>query len=136
MNKKSSLIIGLVIAMLALSVLACGGSVSTANIKSAKLSADSSGSPETTTFTQDQLTVYCIVQLANAPDDTKIKAVWVAVEVDGVDPNFTIDESELTSGDDVLTFDLTNNQLWPTGKYKVDLYLNDKLDRTIEYQVQ
>ncbi|MBN1889703.1 MAG: hypothetical protein JW850_17030 [Thermoflexales bacterium] len=136
MNKKSGLIIGLVITMLVLSALACGGSVSTANIKSAKLSADPSGSPETTVFAQDQLTVYCIVQLANAPDDTTVKAAWTAVEAEGADPNLLIDESELTSGSAELTFDLTNNQLWPVGKYKVDLYLNDKLDRTIEYQVQ
>jgi hypothetical protein len=134
--RKSRFSIILVIVMLAIAALACGGSISTANIKSAALSIYESGSPETTVFKQDDLTVYCLVQLANAPDDTVVKAVWTAVDVEGVDPNTLLDQSELTSGDAELTFDLTNSQLWPVGRYKVELYLNDKLDRTLEYRVQ
>jgi hypothetical protein len=116
--------------------LACGGSFSTAKISSAKMTADSEGTKETTVFSQDQ-TFYCIVNLANAPEDTKLKAVWTAVEVEGEQPNLLIDQAEMTSGNqNVFTFNLTNNQLWPTGKYKVDLYLNDKLDRTLEFTVE
>lgn len=126
------------VAILAVVAAACSASfsISTANIRSAKLSANESGDPETTSFAQDDLTVYCIVELANAPSDTVVKSVWTAVDVDGVDPNTVIDEASLTSGDATLTFNLTNNQLWPVGKYKVDLYLNDKLVRTLEYQVR
>ena len=76
------------------------------------------------------------IYLANAPSDTVVKAVWTAVDVEDVDPNTLIDESTLTSGDAELTFNLTNSQLWPVGSYKVELYLNDKLDRTLEYRVQ
>jgi len=48
-----------------------------------------------------------------------------------------IDEAEITAEEgNIFTFDLTNNGLWPVGKYKVDLYLNDKLDRTLEFEVQ
>ena len=118
-----------------LAVLACGGSFSTANIKSAWLSADSSGTPETTQFTQDQQTIYCIVELRSAPDDTIVKAVWTAVSAEGSDPNLLIDETEFTSGDATLTFDLTNDLLWPVGSYKVDLYLNGELDRTLAFEV-
>jgi hypothetical protein len=116
--------------------LACEFSVSTANIASATLSANESGSPATTTFSPDQSVFYLIVELANAPDDTRVKAVWTAVEAEGVDANFLIDEVELTSGSGTLTFNLSNNGLWPTGRYKVDLYLNDKLDRTLEFEVR
>lgn len=129
-----------VVAILALAVVlaACNVSfsVSTANIRSAKLSPNESGTPETTVFQQDDYTVYCLVKLANAPSDTVVKAVWTAVDVEGVEPNFVIDSASITSGDADLTFDLTNNQLWPVGKYKVDLYINDKLSRTLEYQVR
>ena len=124
------------IAILISAALACGGSVSTANISSAKMATDSEGAQETTVFKPDQ-TFYCIVELANAPDDTKLKAVWTAVEVEGEDPNLLIDEAEITAEEgNVFTFDLTNNGLWPVGKYKVDLYLNDKQDRTLEFEVQ
>ncbi len=135
MTKRTFFIL-LPVAVLALAALACSGTISTANIKSARLSANESGDPETTVFKQDDFTVYCIVKLANAPSDTVVKAVWTAVDVEGVAPNTLIDQSELTSGDAELTFTLTNDQLWPVGQYKVDLYLNDKLDRTLEYRVE
>ena len=114
--------------------LACGGSVSTASISSAQMATDDAGTQPTTVFTQDQV-FYCVVQLANAPDDTKLKAVWTAVEVEGEQPNTIIDQSEITTSKPAY-FHLTNQGLWPKGKYKVDLYLNDKLDRSLEFQVQ
>ena len=118
-----------------LSLLACGGSFSTANIQRAWLSSDSSGSPETTEFSQGE-TFYCLLELANAPADTTLKAVWTAISAEGTDPNFLIDESELTTGDGTVTFNLTNDQLWPVGTYKVDLYLNGELDRALTFEVR
>ncbi len=116
--------------------LACGFSASTANIKEVKMARDTDGAQPTTTFAPTDTTFYLNVNLANAPDDTKVKAVWTAVQVDGADQNTQIDQSELTSGSGTLNFKLTNKGSWPVGKYKVDLYLNDKLDRTIDFQVQ
>jgi len=125
-----------VLIILTIASLACGGGVSTANISSAKMFADSEGTQETTVYAQDQ-PFYCIVELANAPEDTTLKAVWTAVEAEGTEPNLMIDDAEITAGnEDVFTFDLTNNGLWPIGKYKVDLYLNGELDRTLEFEVQ
>lgn len=135
MNGKKWMLI-LVPAIVMLVNLACGFSASTASIKAAKMARDNEGTQATVTFAPSDTTVYCNVDLANAPDDTKVKAVWTAVQVTGADPNTKIDETELTSGSGTLHFKLTNNGNWPAGKYKVDLYLNDKLDRTIEFQVQ
>ena len=103
---------------------------------SAKLSADSEGASATTTFSPDQA-FYAIVELANAPSDTKLKAVWTAVEVEGEQPDLLIDQTEISAeNENVFTFNLTNNGLWPVGKYKVDIYLNNTLDQTLEFQVQ
>ncbi|MCJ7514295.1 MAG: hypothetical protein MUO23_15190 [Anaerolineales bacterium] len=134
--KSHSVQIAGVVVFLALAALACGGSITTANISGAVLSPDASGSPETSVFAPDQQTIYLLVELANAPEDTSVKAVWTAVEAEGVEPNFQIDETSLTSGDGTLTFELSNDLQWPTGSYKVDLYLNDKLDRTLPYEVR
>lgn len=123
------------IAMLVMATLACDFSASTANIKDAKLARDYDGTQPTTVFAGNE-TFYLIVDLANAPDDTKVKAAWTAVEVEGVAPDTFIDEYELTSGSATLHFELSNDQLWPTGKYKVDIYLNDELDQTLEFEVQ
>ena len=66
-----------------------------------------------------------------------MKAVWTPDEVEGEQPNLLLDQAEVTAGNEnVFTFNMSNNQLWPTGKYKVDLYLNDVLDRTLEFEVR
>ncbi|OGD28617.1 MAG: hypothetical protein A2Y56_02030 [Candidatus Aminicenantes bacterium RBG_13_63_10] len=137
MNKTRKLHSVLAVLALSAAVAAagCNVSFSTANIKSAKLAANREGTQETTVFAKDQV-IYCIVRLANAPDDTKVKSVWTAVSVEGTAPNFKIDEAEKTSGDGVIIFDLSNTQPWPTGQYKLELFLNDKLDRALEFQVQ
>ena len=121
---------------LIVTMAACSFSVSTAKIQDAYMARDVSGTPEkTTTFSQDE-PFYAIVDLANAPDDTTVKASWYAVDAEGVEPNFFIDEAVITSGSNQLTFDLSSDNLWPTGSYKVEITLNDKLDRTLEFSVQ
>ena len=89
---------------------------------------------ETTAFSQDAI-FYAIVDLANAPDDTITKAIWYTVDAEGVEPNLYISEAEITHGDGTLTFDLGNDYLWPLGTYKVELYLNDELDKTLDFSV-
>ncbi len=125
----------LVLSVLALAMLACEFSASTANIQNARMAFDEEGTQPTTTFGPGDV-FYCNVDLQNAPDDTVIKAVWTAVDVEGEEPNTLIDESELTTGSGMVNFQLTNSNAWPVGKYKVDLYLNDELKKTVEFQVQ
>lgn len=134
MNKNISKMM-LVLAVLSLIMLACEFSASTATIKDAQMAHDEEGTQPTSIFAPSDI-FYVNVDLQNAPDGTLIKAVWTAVDVEGVDANMLIDETELKSGSNKLHFQLSNSQSWPTGKYKVDLYLNDKLERTVEFQVQ
>jgi hypothetical protein len=131
---KNKLQIVLILSVLVLITLACGFSASTANIKNAYMALDEQGTRTTTLYPQDS-EFYCIVELANAPDDTTLKAVWTAVDVQDTEPNFTIDEVSITSSDGKIPFILTNDGLWPTGKYKVDVYLNDELKQTLNFEV-
>src|ERR1051325_8109441 len=72
------------IALMMLTLVAC--SASTANISDAKMARDKDGKDATTTFAPTDS--FCsVVNLSNAPDDTKVRAVWTAVSVEGVDPN-------------------------------------------------
>src|SRR4030065_1009192 len=122
-------------ALIVLITLACGFSASTANIADTNTARDNEGNDPTPVFAQDEA-FYCTVELANAPDDTTVKASWTAVEVDGEQPNTFIDEAELTTGSGILHFELNNDGLWPVGKNKVDLCLNGELKRTLEFEVQ
>lgn len=123
-----------ILALLMLVLLACNFSASTANIKDAYTArSDGSEMKQTTSFSQDEV-IYCIVNVANAPDDTKVKAIWYAVNAEGVDANFVINETEFTGGGEI-TFNISNDQLWPAGSYKVELYLDGKMDRSLDFNV-
>ena len=99
------------------------------------MSADEAGDQRVTSYSQDAI-FYAQVDLQNAPDDTVLKAVWTAVEAQDTEPNLVINETEFTTGSGVINFNLSNDNLWPTGKYKVDIYMNDTLSTTLEFEVQ
>jgi hypothetical protein len=125
----------LALAALILSVLACEFSASTAKISDAWMSTDEDGAQRVTVFAQDAM-FYAQVDLQNAPDDTALKAIWTAVDVQDTEPNFVINETEFVTGSGLVNFTLSNDNLWPTGKYKVDIYMNDQLANTLEFEVR
>ncbi|NLF52161.1 MAG: hypothetical protein GX577_13595 [Leptolinea sp.] len=130
-NRNWMIFLGL--AVLILSALACEFSASTAKIKDAYLVADETSGQKTTTYSQDQ-PFLLIVELANAPDSTRVKAVWTILHEDGSEEQFV--EKELETGDSPITFSASNNGLWPVSGYKVELYLNDELDRVVDFFVK
>ena len=128
------------LAVAAVALSACGFSISTANITDVTLGKGyESGAvvEPTTVFAQEDQEIQLAVNVANAPDDTQVKAVWSIVDVAGHEPA-VLYESPLTlnSGENIAHFSLTNDQPWPAGKYKVEIYLDDKLSKTVEYQVE
>jgi len=125
---------------MAVSVSACEFSASTATITSAELArgfTDGKATDVSTTFAPSDTPLHYVVTLGGAPDDTKVRTVWTIVDAgDGKYKDQKLDESVLQSGSGVLNFTLAGTAEWPAGKYKVDLFLNDKLDRTAEFLVQ
>ncbi len=134
MKRPLSLLFPLLLSVM-LMLTACEFSASTANIKNATLARDEAGSQPTTTFEVNE-PFYLIVDLGNAPDATKVKAVWYAVDVGSAAPaNTRIDEAELETGSGEVTFDLTPSGQWAPGTYKVELYLNGELNQTLDIKV-
>lgn len=126
----------LVFAVLMIAALACEGSFSTANINDAWMSTDIDGNNRTSIYSDDAI-FFAQVDLQNAPDDTSVKAVWIAVDVEDTEPNFVMNEFEYVGSDGLIYFQLENQDfLWPVGEYRVDLYLNDELDRSLTFYVQ
>lgn len=131
----------LIMLVFALTLLvACEFSVSTASVRSVELARDYQNGKAvdvTTSFSPTDNPLHCVVTLNNAPDDTRVKVAWTAVEAgDGEYRDQMIDETELETGSGVLDFTLSNNGEWPTGKYKVDVYLNDELNQSAEFLVE
>ena len=118
-----------------LAALACEFNASTANISDAFMARDNQGADRTAVFAQDDI-FFCLVQVANAPDDTIVKVVWYAVSTQDFEPNLLLDQAETTTSDAVIPFKLSNEFLWSIGTYKVEIYLNGTLDRTLNFEVQ
>ncbi|HEU0294349.1 MAG TPA: hypothetical protein VFR47_16540 [Anaerolineales bacterium] len=128
---------GLFVVVLVLVSLACNFSATTANITNAHMATDESDSTQTTVYSPDTQTFYCFYDLNNAPDDTVVRGAWTLVSAEGYDANSEIDSAEITGSDDTYYFSLDRAaDVWPVGQYKIDLYINDKLAETVEFQVQ
>lgn len=123
-------------------------SFSTAKIEDAQMAKDVKPDTKepvnlTSSFESNAPALHCVVKVANAPSDTKIKARWIAVKAEGVEPNYQIAETEspVTSG--YADFYLTKPDAgFPPGDYKVDLFLNpetikdNKPTRTVTFVVK
>jgi hypothetical protein len=97
------------------------------------LAYDQKGDFRSTSFSPTQ-EIYLFFNLNDPLERNIVKAVWIAVDVAGYNPNIIIDKTEnkITTP----TFSLrTNREVWELGKYKVELYLNGTLDETIEFEI-
>ena len=133
----SALFVSVCATLLVLALSACSFNASTANISDAKMATDEDGKHPTKVFSPED-TFYCLARLNNAPEDTTVRAVWTAVKVEGAKPNTKIDEVKAKGASSQLQFNLTNNDPWATGKYEVELYLNDanKPTKTLSFEVR
>ncbi|MEW6028287.1 MAG: hypothetical protein ACOYZ8_11020 [Chloroflexota bacterium] len=135
---KSKISILLAVLALVASTLACslGGSLALDN---ARMAFDSEGKNVTTSFSPSDV-FYVVADLSNAPVGTVVDAKWAAVSVSGLSPNEVFFEQSLTNDEEGFTgtvyFQLFNDSLWPTGTYKVELYLNGTLSQTVTFTVQ
>lgn len=93
----------------------------------------------TNTFGPEQAVFHAVVTLSNAPADTTLKAKWIALDTGGiVAPNTLIGETEVSaqgSRNVDFTFKPNAGRL-PQGNYQVDIYLNNKLERTLRFTVK
>ena len=92
--------------------------------------------PTTVFGTSD--TFHAVVHSNSAPESTKFKAIWYAVD-DGnaADSNKVIDSSDLTADGTVnIDFYLTPTSSWPTGTFQVEIYVNGVLDQVVNFSVK
>ncbi len=92
---------------------------------------------ETTSYAATDRTVHCIIDLNKAKKGTQVRFIWKAVDVAG------------SQNEEIKTIDYTTNSFenkvhghltlprdWPTGKYRVEVYINGALDKSIDYTVE
>mgnify|MGYP000886283404 CR=1 FL=1 len=83
-------------------------------------------------------TFHAVTAIEDAPEGTRFRADWYAVDVGGAAAaNTFIDGNELVAGQTRnLDFSLSPSTNWPSGTYRVEIYVNDTLDRVIHFNVQ
>ncbi len=126
----------LLVSTLVLPALACQLSFSTASITNSVMAKDVQGDNFdpvgiTDSFPADTNVLHAVVTISNAPSDTAVKLIWL----DSSDNS--IGEYELqTEGSRNLDFTFKPNAGGlPAGEYKAEIYLNGKLDRTLNFAV-
>jgi hypothetical protein len=113
------------------------GSVAITDIKLAKDFTYGDVVNQTTSFYPTDKEFHLVVDLAQPSEGTRVGATWYAVDA-GSYKNERLDSQTYTlkSGEDRVHVTLTNKGTWPRGKYKVDVMVDDKLARSMNFQVQ
>ena len=100
---------------------------------------DGNGAPgeKTTTFDSSDRTLHAVATLKESKAGTGMKFSWWIVDADGTQ-NKKIKDIDYTTKalENIIHGHLTLPQRWPAGKYKVQVYVNDNLDRTIPFTVE
>ena len=124
-------------AIISCSLFTGGGEMSLKNVHTAF---DSDGNDPTTVFSSSDV-FYVVADLKNAPAGTVVEAKWIAVQLEGYDPGEVIYEQSINDFTDksftgTIYFQLSNDDGWPVGEYRVDIYLNGTFVETAAFNVQ
>jgi len=108
-------------------------------IKEIHMAKDDGGKPgeESATFEPGDRTIHSVATLKEAKSGTSMKFSWWIVDADGTQ-NQKIKDIDYTTRtlENIIHGHLTLPQDWPKGKYKVQVYVNGNLDKTVNYTVE
>ena len=92
---------------------------------------------ETDSFAPSDRTIHAVATLREAKAGTQMKFAWWIVDVEGT-KNKKIQEIDYKTGplENVVHGHLTYPQDWPSGKYKVQVFVNGDLDKTAAYVIE
>lgn len=92
-----------------------------------------------TEFKSDVANIYVRWRGHGLPEGARVRVAWIAEDVgDLVEPNFVIDETESVAPTSDATARFTLGRPpdgWAEGKYRVEFYINDELEETINVTI-
>ena len=119
----------LVLVAVVAATLACSAlsTVSTPTVSNIRMTTDETGKTPTSTYAPNAA-FYVFADLSGLSKGSVVQAKWYAVNAQGVDANSEINTSQYTyeAGVSYVYFQLTTSDGgdWPTGSYRVELYLD------------
>lgn len=139
MNTSKRILILAMAALLAIGVFGCSFSVSTARIEDAIMtdSIDSEGKPgnAVTSYPADAVDLYTSAKLRNAPDNTKIRFVWVYVDTGETIQEVSVDSGDIS--DRYIYSTISLDTLYPEGDYQVQYFVDEREepDATVLFRI-
>jgi len=110
------------------------------HLKLAMVTTDKYSRTEQTVFSSDFPRIFAVYQVADAAQGTKLKAVWIADKVDGLDAKTKINEGESTfsaKGEYMGAFSCARPPKgWSAGTYVVELSVDGAVRKTLSFRVE
>ena len=80
--------------------------------------------------------MHCIIELNKAKKGTEIRYVWKIMDADGEkDKEIKTTDYTTNSFENKVHGHLQLPSDWPKGTYRVEVYINGNLDKTIDYTI-
>jgi hypothetical protein len=120
--------------------LACDLGSPSLSLEGLRLARDSGGESVASTFSPGD-SFYVVGEIRNAPAGTQVEARWLYVAVAGEQPGSLVFEQVLDDFSEQtyyrkIYFQLSREDPWPPGEYKVDIYLNKNLVNSLPFSVR
>lgn len=99
---------------------------------------DDDGDPgdETSSYEASEHKVHCLIELNKAKKGTQVRFIWKIVDVEGErNKNFKTTDYTTNSFEKKVHGYLQGTEDWPKGIYRVEVYINGNLDKTIDYTI-
>jgi hypothetical protein len=110
------------------------------HLKVAMVTTDRYSRNEKTVFPSDFPRIFAVYQVADAAKGTKLKAIWFADKVEGLEAKSKITESESTfsaKGEYMGAFSCPRPPRgWSAGTYLVELSLDGAVRKTLAFRVE
>ncbi len=108
-------------------MLACNALATYPTVSNIRMTTDNTGKTATSTYAPGD-TFYVFADLSGLSKGSVVEAKWYVVDAQGVNPNTEINTSDYSyePGIGFVYFQLTTSDGtdWPTGSYRVEVYLD------------
>jgi len=112
---------------LVIASLACNfGGPPVPEISNIYMATDEQGTNKTTVFSPED-DFYVFFDVKGVTVGNNFQSRWYALDIEGEDPNVPFQTIDYVYEEGIgnIYFQLTNDQPWPVGNYKVEIYLTD-----------
>jgi hypothetical protein len=139
MNRRAvHYVTSLLAAALAIGMLAGRASAAPPQTDYAVVSNSPTATETSKDLRSDTPRIFFRTSLPPVPAGAALRTVWTAVNAKGAPPNLTLDATSVAAVAGLTQFDTSlprPAEGWPSGDYRVDLYLNDTLQSSVAFKI-